>query len=122
MPTITPGYDTALNSQPRLIWEGIATGDTIVAAPLTAASGVLGAVQVTGAFGGATVTLECSNDGATWYPVNNRETASGSHAAISFTSAGFAEFYTAAALVRPAITGGTDDDVDVVVVLRGTGW
>jgi hypothetical protein len=38
---------------------------------------------------------------------------------ISATAAGFFEFTTAAMYIRPAISGGAANAVDVIVILRG---
>lgn len=95
-----------------LLWEGLTTAGNadIAAAPLRV-SGAFGAVQVTGTFGAATVTMEKSNDGTNFVAL---EDTAGD--AISLTSAGMAEFSTAAAYVRPQLAGGTGDDLDVLVV------
>jgi hypothetical protein len=39
--------------------------------------------------------------------------------ALEATANAFFEFTTAAVYLRPAISGGTGDDVDVIVCLRG---
>lgn len=95
-------------------WAGLSTGDT--ASPLTIGGtmGAVGAVQVAGTFGGATVTLQASNDGTNWVTVKSLLGLD-----VSLTAAGLAEFSTGALYIRPAISGGTGDDVDVTVVLRG---
>lgn len=95
-------------------WVGLSTGDT--ASPLTigGTKGAVGAVQVAGTFGGATVTLEVSNDGANWVTLKD---LSGND--ISLTADGLVDFSTGALQMRPAISGGSGDDVTVTVVLRG---
>lgn len=95
-------------------WEGLSTGDT--ASPLTidGTMGAIGSVQVTGTFGGATVVLQVSNDGTNWVTIKSLLGLD-----VSLTAAGLVEFSTGALFLRPAISGGTGDDVDVTVVLRG---
>ena len=75
---------------------------------------VLGSIQAVGTFGGGTVVLQGSNDGTNW--VNLTDTQG---TAIGLTAAGGAEFSSAFLSFRPLITGGSGDDVDVFIVLRG---
>ena len=95
-----------------LLWETLTTAGnaSIQGAPLRV-SGAFGAVQVTGTFGAATVTMQKSNDGVNYVAL---EDTAGD--AISITSAGMAEFSTAAAYIRPQVSGGTGDDLDVLVI------
>jgi hypothetical protein len=71
-------------------------------------------VQVTGTFGGATITLQVSNDGTNYVTLKD---STGTD--ISLTAAGMREFSTAALYLKPTSTDGTDDNVTVTVVLRG---
>lgn len=117
MATATPAFDFVQAQSakvPRVTWGELATGDTIVAFPVAAQAAVAGAVQFKGTFGGATLGLQASNDGATFFDIKD---LGGS--AISATAAALFEFTTAAMYLRPMISGGTGGDVDVVVVLRG---
>lgn len=117
MATVSPAFDFVAAQAakvPRVTWEALATGDTIVALPIAAQAAIAGAVQFKGTFGGATVSLQVSNDGTTFYDMDDL-----GGTAVSATAAALFEFTTAAMYLRPAITGGTGDDVDVVVVLRG---
>lgn len=114
MATVTPAIDTAVAGVPRLIWEGAATGDTLTPYIVTQQHGLAASVQVVGTFGGATVTLQVSNDGTNWADASD---VLGN--AVSLTATGYFELSLSAAYIRPAISGGTGDDVDVIVVLRG---
>ena len=114
MPTINPEFDTSVANVPRIIWETLATGDTVVAQAVPARSGLAGSVQISGTFGGATVVLQCSNDGTTYFTLTDTQGTD-----ISATANSYFEFTTAAVYLRPSISGGTGDDVDVVVALRG---
>lgn len=67
-------------------------------------------VQVGGTFGGATVLLQGSNDGVTYVTLKDMQ---GNN--LSFSSAGYAEFSSAAAFVKPSISGGTGDSINVTV-------
>jgi len=95
-------------------WETLTEADSAEAAELNSLSGLAGSVQVTGTFGGATVTLQSSNDGTNFATMKD---PAGND--ISMTSAGMSEFSTAARYIRPSATGGTAQDVDVTVIARG---
>ena len=75
---------------------------------------IVGAIQVIGTFGGASVALQGSNDGDNWVGITDR-----AGTAIAITAAGGAEFSTAYLYLRPLATGGTGDDLDVFISLRG---
>jgi len=116
MPTISPAVNfVAVQTHriPRVTWPGMATGDTIVALPVAGNSIVAGSVQFAGTFGSATVKLQVSNDGTTFFDMKD---ASGT--TISATAAGIFTFTTSALYIRPAIAGGTSDSVDAIVCLR----
>ena len=68
-------------------------------------------VQVSGTIGGATIVLQGSNDGVTYTTL--KDTAGTD---ISFTAAGYVEFSSAAAFIKPSISGGTGDSINVTVV------
>lgn len=98
----------------QVAWADIATGDTMVAYEISDQAGLAGAVQFAGTFGGATVTLTGSNDGTNYVTLVDQ-----TGSLISTTSAGLVEFSTSCRYIKPGITGGTSDAVDVTVVLRG---
>ena len=114
MATVNPEFDVSVLGVPRIIWEALATGDTITSQLVPGKAGLAGAVQISGTFDSATVKLQYSNDNATFFDMTD---ILGS--AITATSNAIFEFSTAAVYLRPAISGGTNDDVDVVVSLRG---
>ena len=114
MATIIP---TTVEEQVRASayrWTNYSTADTAAPVKVQNMQGLAGSVQVTGTFGGATVALQVSNDGTNYSTLKD-----GTGVAIAFTSAGTAEFSTAALFVKPTSSGGTSDDVTVTVVLRG---
>jgi hypothetical protein len=115
MATVSPACQSGTPANMQVIlWEALATGDTINAAEPQGLSGLAGSVQFTGTFGGATITLTGSNDGTNFVTL---EDTNGE--AISVTAAGLVDFATACRYIKPGISGGTGDDVDVTVVLRG---
>lgn len=112
MATIIPHKASLPGGAERVTWYDVATGDTVEGQHLTEISGVNGAVQFAGTFGGATAGLQVSNDGVNWH---NLEDAAG---VDGWTAGGMLEFSTAAAMLRPYVTGGSGDAVDVIVVIR----
>lgn len=117
MATVSPAFDfvqAQAAKVPRVTWADLATGDTITAFPVAAQAAVAGAVQFGGTFGGATVGLQVSNDGTTFFDMKDL-----GGTVVSATSAALFEFTTAAMYIRPVITGGAANAVDVTVVLRG---
>lgn len=92
--------------------------DTADTSPSTITSGgtstIVGSIQAEGTFGGGTVKLQGSNDGTNWVDLDDTQGT-----AIGITAAGAAEFSTAMVYLRPLITGGTGDDVNVTIALRG---
>lgn len=115
MPLIAPSLNTAVTGVPRVIWSGIASGDTFTPFTLTQQYGLAGSVQVTGTFSGATVVMQVSNDGTNWVTAKDVQGTN-----ISLTSAGYAELSLSAAYIRPSISGGTATALTVAMVLRGS--
>ena len=117
MATVSPAFDfvqAQAAKVPRVTWEALATGDTIVGLPVASQAAIAGAVQFKGTFGGATIGLQSSNDGTTYFDVKDL-----GGTVISATAAAMFEFTIAAMYIRPVISGGTGDDIDVVMILRG---
>jgi hypothetical protein len=71
-------------------------------------------MQVTGTFGGGSVALQGSNDGTNWVALKDL-----AGAVIAITAAGGVDFSVSCVYIRPLITGGTGNDVDVTIALRG---
>ena len=67
-------------------------------------------VQISGTFGGATVVLQGSNDGTTYATLKDLQ---GNN--LSFTAAGYAEFSSGAAFIKPSISGGAGDSLNINV-------
>lgn len=117
MATVSPKFDfvsAQIDSVPRITWENCATGDILVELPVSAQASLAGAVQFSGTFGGATVAMQCSNDGVTYYTITDI-----TGQPVSSESADLFEFTSAAMYIRPSVAGGTGDDVNIVLVLRG---
>ncbi len=76
---------------------------------------IAGFIQMIGTPGGGTVKLQGSNDGTNWADLND---VAGSAIGLSAAAEG-AEFSASCRYLRPLTTGGTTDDVDVFISLRG---
>lgn len=113
MPTISPVVNLSISDAPRYLWTGIATGDTINALKLSGTGARRGAVQISGDFGGATVKIQTSNDGTNFYDIKDIH-----NAAVSTTAAAIFEITSAALYIKPAISGGTADAVNVTLYMR----
>ena len=114
MAAITPVIDRTIAKIPRVIWETITSADTPDALPISEQWGLAASVQVVGTFGDATVVMEHSNDGTNWVTAKDLQGND-----ISLTATGMAEFSLSSAYIRPAVTGGSGYDIDVIVVFRG---
>jgi hypothetical protein len=95
-----------------ITWETLGNADDGGAFALPFAADIT--AQAIGTFGGATVKLQGSNDGANWFDLTKR----GGTAAASFTSAGGASANENPAFIRPVTSGGTGTDVDVIVAIH----
>jgi hypothetical protein len=116
MPTITPALNIAVTNVPRVIWEGVVTGDTLLPLRLEQQYGLAASVQAVGTFGGATIGLQVSNDGTNWATAKD---LTGNN--VSMTAAtGYFEISLSGAYIRPTIAGGSGNDIDIIVVLRGS--
>lgn len=111
--TVTPSYPVP--GVELWTYDNLDTADT---SPAVIQAGgqlpVAGCIQAIGTFGGGTVVLQGSNDNINWVTIKDLTGVD-----VSLTSAGGAEFSTSFIYLRPLITGGTGDDVDVFIVLRG---
>ena len=68
-------------------------------------------VTITGTFGGATVTLQGSNDGTNYFTLTDLQTT-----AISKTSAALEQVAELPLLVKPVVTGG-DGTTSITVII-----
>jgi len=117
MATVSPDFSPVYaqgQTIMRSVWADLATGDTVVQLGVPGQAAVACAVQFSGSFGGATVKLQVSNDNSTYFDMKDL-----SGTTISATAVKFFEFTTAGVYLRPAISGGTGDAVDVTLTLRG---
>lgn len=98
---------------PTLTWDAVATADTEIGYALNGTDSYKGMVQIDGTFGSATVVLQGSVDGTTYTTL--KDTAGNN---ISTTSAAVFLFDTRANYLRPLVSGGTGDSLNIRVTLR----
>jgi hypothetical protein len=96
------------------VWSGIVTGDTLDPLKVVQSRGFVASVQISGTFGGATVTLQHSNDGTTWVTAKD---VRGND--VTATAAAIFEVSLSSAYIRPAIASGSANAVNVIAVMRG---
>lgn len=113
MATVSPVVNLSITDAPRYVWEALATGDTINALKLSGTGARRAAVQIFGTFGGATVKMQVSNDGSNFYDIKDIH-----NTAVSTGAAAVFEFTSSAVYIKPVISGGTGDDVDVILFMR----
>lgn len=113
MATITPVI-TVSNEAGVLTWTGVSTADTMTAKAIPPKVALAGSVAFTGTFGSATVKLQGSNDGTNYFDLKD---VTGN--TISCTAAAYFEFSISCLYLKPASSGGSADNVDVTVVMRG---
>jgi len=93
-------------------WEAVTEADTCAAVALPAWSDR--SVQVNGTFGGATVIIQGSNDGTNYVTLNNP-----ADAALSFAAAGLEAVLELTATLKPSISGGTGQSINIYLHMRG---
>lgn len=93
-------------------WTGLATGDT--GAPVENPTFSDRSVQVGGTFGGATCTIEGSNDGVTYFPLTDP-----AGVAIAMTSAGLKQILQVTRYIRPNVTGGAGVILNINLLIVG---
>ena len=115
MADIAPTKKFTAEGIPYVEWADITTStDTPLKFALTEQWGLAGAVQFDGTFGGSTAKLQASNDGTTWFDMKDLQGTT-----VSATSAALFEITTSAAYIKPTVTDGSENNVDVILVLRG---
>lgn len=87
--------------------------DTDVGLPIELTDHSDRSVQVDGAFGGGTVTLEGSNDGTNWFTLRDPQGT-----ALSFTTAALKQVMETTLFTRANLTGGAAVNVNVTMCLR----
>ena len=115
MATITPTV-TITDNVPSVTWTGITTTtDTPSAFAIQDQAGLAMSVQFAGTFnGGTTAVLQGSNDGSTYTTLKDVLGNS-----VSATAAALFEVSSSVRYIKPSVSSGSADNVNVIVVLRG---
>lgn len=96
----------------KVLWETCLNTDT--GEPVTFPGGTIKSFQVTGTFGGATVTIEGSNDGTNYAALTTNGTT-----AATATTAGIKNIFENTLYIRCNVTGGGGTtDLDVTLLVR----
>lgn len=115
MAAITRTTDKITRGSHWWTWSAIGNADT--ATEIGDDEGIVAfadkTVQVDGTFGGTTVTLEGSNDGASWFGLSDPQGT-----AISFTAAGLSAILENPRYIKPVMTGGAASSINVRLVGR----
>lgn len=117
MATVSPVFSfvqAQAQNVPKVVWSGIVTGDTINALTVPGYNASLICAQIGGTFGGATVTLEVSNDGTNYVGAKDL-----TGTAVSATAAALVQVPSSALYIKPVVTGGSANSINVTLVLRG---
>jgi hypothetical protein len=113
MATIQPTIDR--NTVPGAVlatWADLATGDVGAGVPIAYAANL--SCQVSGTFGGGTVTWQGSNDNTNWHPMTQR----GGTTNMAYTAAALHTSQENPAWVRPAVTSGTSVAIDCTLAIH----
>jgi len=113
MATINPTIDR--DTVPGAVlatWAAMATGDVGAGVPIAYAADLTG--QVSGTFGGATITWQGSNDNTIWHPLTRRSVGTD----LAFTSAAVHTANENPAWIRPSVTGGTSVVIKCVAAIH----
>jgi hypothetical protein len=95
-------------------WTAIANADTATPFLPVDLDTAVASVQISGTFGGATLTLQQSNDGTNWFTA---KTPTGDD--VVATVAGMFEISLSGLYIRPSIAGGSSSSINVILVARG---
>lgn len=95
-------------------WTTLTENDTAQEVVVNGTGPIACALQAVGTFGGATAVLQGSNDGVNWVTIPDVNNSS-----AGLTAAGVAEYSTSVVYLRASASGGTSQDLDVILSLRG---
>jgi hypothetical protein len=113
MATINATVDR--NTVPGVVlvsWADLATNDVGAGVPIAYAADL--SCQVSGTFGGGTVTWQGSNDNTNWHPMTQR----GGTTNMAYTAAALHTSQENPAFVRPAVTAGTSVAIDCTLAIH----
>lgn len=94
-----------------ITWAGLTTGDT--GRPLEMTGWADRSVQITGTFGGATLTLQGSNNGSAWNTLTDPQ---GNE--IVLTSQKIEQIMEITRYIRPIVSGGSGTSINIITLVR----
>jgi hypothetical protein len=97
-----------------ITWETVGGADTCL--PVELANYADRSIQVAGTFGGATATVQGSNDGTNWATLADPQGN-----ALAITSAKIEALLEVTRYTRVVTTGGTGTDLDITLLARRSG-
>lgn len=110
-PTVTRAADPGVLDVYATAW---AMGNADTGLPMQMSGASDRSVQASGTFGGATVKLEGSNDGVTYFTLNDPIGTD-----ITGTSAYLYQIMELTRYIRPVTSGGTGTTITVTVLAKG---
>jgi hypothetical protein len=111
MATIQPQVTYPEKGVVKVLWEAMGNADT--GAPYVGARYADKTITLEGTWGSATIVVQGSNSGSTYFQLENNENASISSTADAIHGIRENTMYT-----RPVSSGGTGTDVDVILIGR----
>ena len=111
MATINGKGNFRQNGVYKVVWEAIGNADQ--GTPEQLSRFPLHSVQMSGTFGGATVVLQGSDDGVTYFTLKDVTGAN-----VSATGNARFDMENVPEHIRPSSSGGTGTDVDVIVTSK----
>ena len=113
MANIDPVVNNAFLDQQVVTWSGLDETASTTGNPFDNATGYdASCIQVEGTFGGGTLAIEGSLDGANWHTLLNAEAG----AALNITAAGLYVPWEPVLYLRPRVTAGTGVSLTVTLV------
>ena len=114
MAAIAPTTSTPASGVRVISWTPVTEADTAAPIAFNGSESAMIGFQVFGTFGGATATLQGSNDGTNWVTLTDM-----TGSALGHTSAGGADFTASFLYFRPSFSGGTGQSLSVLLATKG---
>lgn len=111
VPTVKDVSQRGDNSVFQVIWSSVTEADTC--RPVSYPQYADKTVQVAGDFGGTSVAVNGSIDGANYAPLTDQ-----AGTVIALTSAGMKQVLQNALLIQPELTGGSSADLTISMIFR----
>mgnify|MGYP001171422070 CR=1 FL=1 len=113
MAVIIPTFEREGDRTVIVTWGPMATGDTGAPIGRDLLDYADRSIQATGTFGGATLSVQGSNDGTNYAALTD-----GNGTAIALAAAGIEQIYEVTRMQRPAVTGGAGVAITATLFAR----